>query len=144
MKLSQEKIKKIIPHRDPMLLVSSVECLTPGESITATFFVGPVREIFHGHFPDELVLPGVYSLECMEQTADILLLSTERYAGKIPLFLGIDRVVRFLRKILPGDTIEIRASLLLERVEKAIATCSSEIFNHRELAASGEVTLAMR
>lgn len=142
-RLTQEEIKKIIPHRDPMLLVSSVESLTPGESITATFFVDPAREIFQGHFPDEPVLPGVYSVECMAQTADILLLSTERYAGKIPLFLGIDRV-RFQRKILPGDTIEIRASLLSERAEKAIATCSSEIFNHGELAASGEVTLAMR
>ena len=38
--------------------------------------------------------------------ADILLLSLERYRGKIPLFLGIDRVT-FLQKIVPGDTIEI-------------------------------------
>lgn len=141
--LTQEEIKKIIPHRDPMLLVTSVESLAPGKDITATFYVDPTREIFQGHFPGDPVLPGVYSVECMAQTADILLLSTERYAGKIPLFLGIDHV-RFLRKILPGDTLTIRTSLLSDRVEKAIATCTSEIFNHGELAASGEVTLAMR
>ena len=143
MKLDQEAIKKVIPHRDPMLLVTTVEDLTPGESITATFYVDPAREIFKGHFPGEPVLPGVYSVECMAQTADILLLSTERYAGKIPLFLGINNV-RFQRKILPGDTIEIRARLASERVEKAIATCSAEIYNHGELAATGDVTLAMR
>lgn len=50
----------------------------------------------------------------------------------------------FLRKILPGDTIEIHARLACERAEKAIATCIAEIFNHGELAAKGEVTLAMR
>lgn len=143
MKLTQEEIKKIIPHRDPMLLVSTVEELQPGESITTTFYVDPVREIFKGHFPGDPVLPGVYSVECMAQSADILLLSTERYAGKVPLFLGINNV-RFQRKILPGDTVEIRAKLASERAEKAIATCSAEIYNHGELAASGDVTLAMR
>lgn len=143
MKLDQEAIKKIIPHRDPMLLISTVEELEAGRRITATFYVDPGREIFRGHFPGEPVLPGVYSVECMAQAADILLLSTERYAGKVPLFLGINNV-RFLKKILPGDTLEIRAELAKERAEKAIATCSAEICVRGEPAASGEVTLAMR
>lgn len=143
MKMDREEIMAVIPHRDPMLLVDAVEEMVPGEHITATFFVSPDREIFKGHFPSEPVLPGVYSVECMAQTADILLLSTQRYAGKIPLFLGINNV-RFLRKILPGDTIEIRAKLASERAEKAIATCSAEIYDRGELAAAGDVTLAMR
>ena len=143
MKLTQEEVKKVIPHRDPMLLISDVEEVVPGERILAHFYIDPSREIFTGHFPEEPVLPGVYSVECMAQAADILLLSTERYQGKIPLFLGIDKE-RFRQKILPGDTIEIRAALATEREEKAIATCRAEIYNHGELAAEGEVTLAMR
>ena len=143
MKMNREEIMAVIPHRDPMLLVDTVEEMEPGVHITTTFHVNAGREIFKGHFPSEPVLPGVYSVECMAQTADILLLSSERYAGKIPLFLGINNV-RFLRKILPGDTIEIRAKLISERIEKAIATCSAEIYNHGELTATGEVTLAMR
>ena len=143
MKLSKEEIKAIIPHRDPMLLVDTVEEMEAGDHIVTTFFVDPAREIFKGHFPGEPVLPGVYSVECMAQTADILLLSAERYAGKIPLFLGINNV-RFLKKILPGDTIEIHAKMASERVEKAIATCSAEVYNHGELAVTGDVTLAMR
>ena len=135
MKLTQEEIKQIIPHRDPMLLVSTVEEMVPGESIVTTFWVDPQREIFKGHFPAEPVLPGVYSVECM--------LSTERYAGKVPLFLGINNV-RFLRKILPGDTLEIHAKMASERREKAIATCTAEIYCRGELAATGDVTLAMR
>ena len=143
MKLSKEEIKAIIPHRDPMLLVDTVEEMEAGDHIVTTFFVDPAREIFKGHFPGEPVLPGVYSVECMAQTADILLLSAERYAGKIPMFLGINNV-RFLKKILPGDTIEIHAKMASERVEKAIATCSAEVYNHGELAVTGDVTLAMR
>lgn len=143
MQLSHEEVQQVIPHRDPMLLVDTVEELVPGEHIATRFYVDPAREIFKGHFPGEPVLPGVYSVECMAQTADILLLKMDRYAGKIPLFLGINNV-RFLKKVLPGDTIEIRAKMASERAEKAIATCSAEIYNHGELAVSGDVTLAMR
>lgn len=103
----------------------------------------PQREIFKGHFPNDPVLPGVYSVESMAQTADLLLLSMPRYAGKTPLFLGIDKV-SFRRKILPGDTLEIHAAMASERPEKAIATCSAEIYVRGELAATGQVTLAMR
>ena len=142
-KLSKEQIKGIIPHRDPMLLVDEVLEMIPGESIKTKFWVDPEREIFKGHFPDEPVLPGVYTVECMAQTADILLLSMERYKGTIPLFIGINNV-KFMKKIRPNDTIEISVKLTMERVDKGIATCRAEVFNNGELAAVGEVTLAMR
>lgn len=141
--LNKEQIKDIIPHRDPMLLVDEVIEMEPGTSIVSKFYVEPDREIFKGHFPDEPVLPGVYTVECMAQTADILLLSMERYKGTVPLFIGINNV-KFLRKISPGDTIEIHGKIIMERVEKSIASCSAEVYNKGELAAAGEVTLAMR
>lgn len=141
--LNKEQIKGIIPHRDPMLLVDEVIEMELGTSIVSKFYVEPDREIFKGHFPDEPVLPGVYTVECMAQTADILLLYMERYKGTIPLFIGINNV-KFLRKISPGDTIEIHGKIIMERVEKGIASCSAEVYNKGELAAAGEVTLAMR
>ncbi len=141
--LNKEQIKNIIPHRDPMLLVDEVVEMVQEESIKAKFFIDPEREIFKGHFPDEPVLPGVYTVECMAQTADILLLSMERYKGTTPLFIGINNV-KFMRKIKPNDTIEISAKISTERKDKGIATCSAEVFNNGELAAVGEVTLAMR
>ena len=143
MVMNQEEIKKVIPHRDPMLLVSTVEDLVPGESIRTTFYVNPEMALFKGHFPGDPVLPGVYSVECMAQSSDILVLSTERYAGKTPLFLGINNV-RFKSKILPGDTVEIVAKWSSERVEKAIVTCSAEMYNHGALAVTAEITLALR
>ncbi len=143
MKLNQEDIKKIIPHRPPMLLVSTVEELEEEKRIVTTWTIEKDREIFQGHFPDEPVLPGVYSVECVAQTADILLLSCERYKGKIPLFLGINNV-RFVRKILPGDTLEVHAELIKERPEKAIATCAGIGYVNGEKAVEAEVTLAMR
>ena len=141
--LDREEIKKIIPHRDPMLLVDKVIDLVPEEKIATEFYISPDREIFKGHFPDEPVLPGVYTVENMAQSADILILSCERYAGKTPLFLGINNV-RFLKKIVPGSTIRTIAYFKEERKEKAIVTASCEVYLEETLAATGDVTLAMR
>ncbi len=143
MKMNQDEIKAILPHREPMLLVTSVEELSPGENIRAAFFASPEMDIFRGHFPEEPILPGVYSIECMAQAVDILLMSTVRYAGKTPLLLGVDKV-SFRKKILPGDTLEIRANIISEQKEKAIVTCAAEIYVHQERAANGNITIAMR
>lgn len=143
MLMDKKEIEKVLPHRDPMLLLSNVTALESGKSIIADFYLDPSREIFEGHFPSEPMLPGVYTVECMAQAADVLLLTTERYKGKVPLFLGINNV-RFTNKIFPGDTIEIRAELIYEREEKAIATCHGEVYCRDKLAACGDVTLAMR
>lgn len=142
-KMNREEVMKVIPHRDPMLLVDEVTEMIPEESIVTKFYVDPEREIFKGHFPGAPVLPGVYTTECMAQTADILLLCMDRYKGTTPLFLGIDKI-KFKNKIQPGDTIEIHAKISTERKDKAIATCSAEVYNNGELAATGDVTLAMR
>ncbi len=141
--MTTDDIKEIIPHREPMLLVDSVVQMDPEHMITTTWYIDPKREIFKGHFPGDPVLPGVYTVENMAQTADILILSTERYAGKVPLFLGVNNV-RFMAKIMPGDTIETQANLVKERVEKAIVTCTCQVFTKGELACTGDVTLAMR
>ena len=141
--MDREEIKKVIPHRDPMLLVDEVVDMEPEKKITTKFFVDPEREIFKGHFPGDPVLPGVYTVEIMAQTSDILILSTERYAGKVPLFIGINNV-KFKSPIRPGDTLEIHSEMTYEKGEKAIVTCSAEVDDDGVLACTGDVTLAMR
>jgi 3-hydroxyacyl-[acyl-carrier-protein] dehydratase len=142
-KFDRARIMELIPHRDPMLLVDEVTELSPGVSIKAKFYVNGDRDIFEGHFPNEPVLPGVYTVEIMAQASCVLLLSCERYAGDTPYFIGIDKV-RFLRKVKPGDTLEIYSELISERAEKAVATCRAEVHCGGELACAGELTLALR
>ena len=141
--LTHEQVMEILPHRDPMLLVDEVSELVPGDHVVATFHVDPAREIFKGHFPGDPVLPGVYTVEAAAQAADLLLMVKPEYAGRTPLFLGINNV-RFRKKILPGDTLEIHACLASERPEKAIATCQARVYVAGELAAETEVAIAMR
>ncbi|WP_293009300.1 MULTISPECIES: 3-hydroxyacyl-ACP dehydratase FabZ [unclassified Oscillibacter] len=141
--LNHEQVMAIIPHRDPMLLIDEVSELVPGERVVASFYVDPAREIFKGHFPGDPVLPGVYTVEASAQATDLVLMTKPDYAGKIPLFLGINNV-KFRKKILPGDTLEIHAEILTQRPEKAIATCKCIVYTAGDLAAESEVTIAMR
>ena len=72
--LTHQQVMDILPHRDPMLLIDEASELVPGESITATFWADPQRDIFRGHFPGEPVLPGVYTVEATAQATDLVLM----------------------------------------------------------------------
>lgn len=141
--LNREQVEKILPHRDPMLLIDEVMKLIPGKEIVASFHVKPDMAIFQGHFPGNPILPGVYTVEATAQAADLLLMTTERYAGKTPLFMGIKNA-KFRKKIIPGDKLEIHAELLSEHRERGFATCLATVYIDGDVAAESEVSLAMR
>lgn len=104
---------------------------------------GPELPCFTGHFPGDPVLPRVYTVEAAAQAADILMVTAGRYAGKLPLFMGIERA-RFRQKILPGDTLEIHVALQEELEKRAIAACRGEVYAGSLLAAELEIRLAFR
>lgn len=141
--LTHEEVLEILPHREPMLFIDEVSSLSPGEEITASYHVRPDLPAFGGHFPGEPVLPGIYAVEAGAQAADLLLLSLERYEGKIPLFMGIRRA-NFRKKILPGDRLTIHASLKEERAELGFALCRAQILVEQEVCADMELSLALR
>ena len=142
-KLDHKQVMEILPHRDPMLLVDEVLELIPHQEITATFHVKESMDIFKGHFPGAPILRGVYTVESKAQTADILMMTMEKYAGKTPLFLGIQDV-RFKAPVHPGDTLRLHATLKSEREDKSILTAQCEAYLGDKLAAQCEAVVAMR
>ena len=71
---NQEDIKKILPHRDPFLLIDSSEEMSE-EKIVGTADVLDTDFWVPGHFPQEPVMPGVLQIEAMAQTGGLLVLS---------------------------------------------------------------------
>ena len=100
----------ILPHRSPFLFVDEVTALVPGQSGAGLWHLTGDEWFFQGHFPGRPTLPGVLMCEAIAQMGAIAVLTDERFAGKLPLFGGLDSA-RFRRQVGPGDTLELRVEL---------------------------------
>ena len=111
------EIREYLPHRYPFLLVDRVVEIEPGKTIVAYKNVSVNEPFFDGHFPDKPVMPGVLIVEALAQTAGILGFRTmnKRPAdGSIYYLVGADNV-RFKRPVVPGDRLQLEASVVTEK-----------------------------
>ncbi|MFP5256602.1 MAG: 3-hydroxyacyl-ACP dehydratase FabZ [Acidimicrobiia bacterium] len=100
----------ILPHRPPFLFVDEIVAVDPGRGATARWHLTGNENFFAGHFPGRPTLPGVLMVEALAQVGAVAVLRDERYAGKLPLFGGIDGV-RFRRQVGPGDTLDLEVEM---------------------------------
>ena len=132
-----EKIKSILPHRYPFLLVDKILLLTQTEVIgckNVTFN----ENFFMGHFPKESVMPGVLIVEALAQCGGILVLNTvenpELYST---YFMSIDNF-KFRRKVVPGDILIFKLEII-SPIRRGIAHMKAQAFVGDALAAEGEL-----
>ena len=100
----------VIPHRPPFLFVDALNALVPGQSASGTWRLSGDEWFFGGHFPGRPTLPGVLMCEAIAQVGAIAVLTDERFAGKLPLFGGLD-AARFRRQVGPGDQLTLEVEL---------------------------------
>ena len=111
--MDTNKIRSLLPHRYPFLLVDKVIEIGT-KHIVGVKNVSGNEPFFQGHFPQEPVMPGVLIVEAMAQTGGLLVLNSveepERYST---YFMKIDNV-KFRQKVVPGDTLIIHLSMMTE------------------------------
>ena len=138
--LNKEEIKKIIPQREPFLMIDEVEEYTPGQGATAYKYVDASEWYFKGHFPGNPVMPGVLIAESLAQTGAVAILSMEENKNKNALFGGIDKM-RFKKMVVPGDKLKLEVKIIKQKgpigIGEALATVDGKV------AAKGELTFAL-
>ena len=113
--LEVEQIKKLLPHRAPMLLVEKLADIVPGESATGYKAVSINEPWFLGHFPERALMPGVLIVEAMAQTAGALVIhSLQEAASSSVYFLTIEEA-RFRKPVVPGDLLRMQVKKLRQR-----------------------------
>ena len=140
--LTTKEIMEIIPHRQPFLLIDTIEELEPGKRAVGKKCVSYNEPYFAGHFPAEPVMPGVLIVEALAQVGAVAILSLPENKGKTAFFGSINNA-KFKQMVLPGDRLKLECEIIKRKgpigVGKAVATNAEG-----KIAVSAELTFAIQ
>ncbi|MHB1151739.1 MAG: 3-hydroxyacyl-ACP dehydratase FabZ [Eubacteriales bacterium] len=135
--MNRDEIKKIIPHREPMLLVDEINLGEDGKAY-GRYTVTGEEWFLMGHFPGNPIVPGVIQCEMAAQTCAAML--SGKIEGKTPFFTGINNV-KFKKQVKPGDTIEFECEIEKFKIPFYFAKGKASVAG--TLCMSGEFSFAI-
>ena len=107
--LNKEQILKLLPHREPMLLIDKIIDIVPLKSATAIVNVKKTSFFVQGHFPGQPVMPGVLIVEAFGQAAAALTahgIDPEVYKNKLVYLMSVDKA-QFRNPVIPNCKLEL-------------------------------------
>lgn len=135
--MNKEEIKKILPHRDDMLLIDEAE-IVDGKAHAKRKITG--EEFFlRGHFPGNPVVPGVILCEILAQSTCVLLADTMD-DSVTPYFSGLNNV-KFKHPVKPDDTVETECEIT--RAKGVFYFASGKGFVDGKLCVSADFSFAL-
>jgi 3-hydroxyacyl-[acyl-carrier-protein] dehydratase len=138
--MTAKEIMEIIPHRQPFMLIDTIEEMEPGKRVVAKKCVSYNEPFFGGHFPGEPVMPGVLIIEALAQTGAVAILSQPDFKGKTAYFAAINNA-KFKGKVVPGDVLMLETEII--KVKGPIGVGQGKAYVDGKLVAQGELTFAI-
>jgi len=136
-----EEIKKILPHREPFLLIDKIIEVVDGEKAVAQKNVTYNEYFFSGHFPDNPVMPGVLILEALAQTGAFAILKEKTFNGKTAYF-GDLKNVKFKKVVVPGDVLILETKIT--KIKGNIGIGEGIAYVDGKVAAKATMTFAIK
>ena len=109
-KLNKTDIAKLLPHREPMLLIDELFDIKKLTSATALVKVKKDSFFVQGHFPDNPVMPGVLIVESFGQAAAALTahgLDKSTYENQLVFLMGVEKA-RFRNPVIPDCDLNLK------------------------------------
>lgn len=138
--LTTKQIMEIIPHRQPFLLIDTIEELEPGVRAVAKKCVSYNEPFFGGHFPGEPVMPGVLIVEALAQTGAVAVLGLEENRGKTAYFAGINSA-KFKQKVVPGDVLFLETEIIKQKGPIGVGKATAKV--NDKIVCTAEITFAI-
>ena len=138
--LNISQIMEILPHRQPMLLIDSVEEIEYGVRAVAKKCVSFNEPFFAGHFPEEPVMPVVLIVEALAQTCAVAILGKDENRGKTAYFASINSA-KFKRKVVPGDILTLETEIIKVKGPIGVGKATAKVGD--EIACIAEITFAV-
>ena len=137
--MGPEEIKKILPHREPFLLVDEIIEMD-GKRIVGLKHVTGKEDFFRGHFPQRPVMPGVLMVEALAQTGGVLMLSKPEHHGKIAYLASVSSA-RFRRVVSPGDDLRLEVEIIRFKSRVGIVNGVAKV--GQEVACEAEIMFSL-
>lgn len=138
--LTTKEIMEIIPHRQPFLLVDTIEELEPGVKAVGKKCVSYNEPFFAGHFPAEPVMPGVLIVEALAQVGAVVILSQPDFKGKTAYFGAINSA-KFKKKVVPGDVLTLETEIV--KIKGSVGVGNAKAYVDGKLVVQAELTFAV-
>jgi 3-hydroxyacyl-[acyl-carrier-protein] dehydratase len=143
--IERSEIETLIPHRPPFLWIDRVDELEPGVRCVAVKVVDPADPIFAGHFPAKPILPGVFLIEAVAQTAGVMMGSAAHQAADksregVALLAAVNRF-KFLKPVTPGQELRIETKKLTEVGQ--LVCIGGTVWVGGEMVANGELSVVI-
>ena len=135
--MNREELKKIMPHREPMLLLDEASHIDDVHG-TGSYTVRGDEFFLQGHYPGNPIVPGVILCEMMAQCACSVL--GQKLADGTPYFTGLDKV-RIRNKVVPNDTFVIKVALANQKGTFYFIDCEGHV--NGKLCISGSFSFAV-
>lgn len=136
-----KEIMDIIPHRQPFLLIDTIEELEEGVKAVGKKCVSFNEPFFAGHFPGNPVMPGVLIIEALAQVGAVAILCKEENRGKTAYFASITSA-KFKQKVVPGDVLMLETEIIKQKGPIGVGKATAKVDG--KVVAMAELTFAIQ